>query len=470
MRRIYLDSNVFSNLKSNSTPLYQKLNSLILQYKGNLSFYFSHAHIRDKRNDFTDKKFEDFDFMESFVDDNYIAYHSIKKHSSFYLATPRQVHNDDKEDTIKSIFNDLWKTGEYETPEMIEAKSVLKASMETLQIPIEIPNFEQLPIEQRELMGKMLPVNKQFINLLGWMEQLGDFNEEIFKDFETYRSLRKMIDEGLNNGKYTANDGTEFNEAFKDSVFQKTFNEFVKDSLYHKDKTQIPYYDFYLQSYSLLDMFGISKDKIDKGNGYGNMFSDGLHSYYARYCDVLVSSDKGLRKKSKTLYNLYDVNTEIFTVEEFVEQLPLIGKSTETDIKDFFDKLTYDYKEAERIDFTETNTGYYCTLLIKNRYLNAFDEILELIHDEKTYLFLLKKNTHWLSSFNYREEGMIVNKAIEIFGEDSFKTGKFNFEKEVTEIKNNDWKGRYWNYAPIEISLEHNHKIKQFALIIGLPN
>lgn len=470
MLRIYLDTNVFSNLKSNKTEIYQAINKLLLEYKDNISVFFSQAHIRDKRNDTSDKKFEDFDFMESFVVDNYIAYDPIEKHSSHYLATPRQVFNDDKDDSVKSIlnnlFDDLWMNNENDTPEVVQAKSNLKYCMEMFEIPILFPNFEQLPPEQKDLMEKMIPINTESPNLLNWMEQLGNFNDEIFKDNQTYRSLRKMIDDGLNNGKYSANDGTDFNEAFKDSVFQKTFNEFVKDSLYHKDKTQIPFYDFYFQSYSLLDMFGISKDKIDRGNGYGNMFSDGLHSYFARYCDILVSSDKGLRKKSKTLYDLYDVGTKVLSVEEFVEEIQILGKSTEEDLKDFFEKLISDYKNAERIGLTKTNTGHFCNLAISNWYLNSFDEMLEIIHDEKTYIFLLKKKKHGLSSYNFREEGMVIKKALQIFGRDSFGFGEFDFPKETEEIKNNQWRGRYWDFDKVKISLEHNEKINQFALVL----
>jgi hypothetical protein len=468
MLRIYLDTNVFSNLKSNKTELYQELNELIVQYKSNISFYFSQAHIRDKRNDTSDKKFEDFDFMESLVEDNYIAYDPIEKHSSSYLTTPGQVHKDDKDDSVKTILNDFWESDEHDTFEIILLKDALRKMMEMIQVPISIPDFEQLPEEQRGLMEKMLPINKESANLLDWMDQLGNFNEEMFKDNQTYRSLRKMIDEGLNNGKYTTNEGTDFNEAFKDSLFKKTFEDFVKDSLHHKDKTQIPFYDFYLQSYNTLDMLGISKDKVNRGNGFGNMFNDSLHSYFAHYCDVLVSSDKGLRIKSQALYNLYNIDTKILTVEEFIDELKNFGKPTEDNMKDFFDKFTSDYENSERINFTKTNTGYHYTLAINNRYLNAFDEILELIHDEKRYIFLLKKKTHLLSSFNYREEGMVVNKALQIFGEDTFKIGEFNFKKEVKEIENNKWKGRYWNFGSINMSLEHNHVVKQFTLVIWI--
>ena len=67
MSRIYFDSNVYSNLRNNTTALYCELNDLLKIYKDNLTFFFSHAHIRDKKKDLSDYKFLDFAFIETFT-------------------------------------------------------------------------------------------------------------------------------------------------------------------------------------------------------------------------------------------------------------------------------------------------------------------------------------------------------------------------------------------------------------------
>src|SRR6202007_2999703 len=89
------DHNIFSELKKNNTPKFQKLNESIIKYKKNLAFCFSHAHIRDKRNDTTNLKYQDFNFIETIVGNNYLSYHGLDKRSSFYLATPTEVFNDE---------------------------------------------------------------------------------------------------------------------------------------------------------------------------------------------------------------------------------------------------------------------------------------------------------------------------------------------------------------------------------------
>lgn len=85
MFRVYFDTNVFSNLESNTLPLYHALNESLNSYKHNLSFFFSPAHIRDKRKA-DERKIDYFQFMETFVRDNHISYHGLEKYTTHYLG------------------------------------------------------------------------------------------------------------------------------------------------------------------------------------------------------------------------------------------------------------------------------------------------------------------------------------------------------------------------------------------------
>jgi len=77
MTRIYFDSNVYSNLRRNEKQEYQLLNHLINRYRHSLTFFFSDAHVRDKKRDTSSIKYQDFDFIESLTKDNYLSYHSF---------------------------------------------------------------------------------------------------------------------------------------------------------------------------------------------------------------------------------------------------------------------------------------------------------------------------------------------------------------------------------------------------------
>lgn len=395
MSRIYFDSNIYSYLRANSQPLYQQLNELLSLYKTNLTFFFSHAHIRDKKKDSTQHKFADFTFMESFTQDNYLSYHILRKNTSQYLATPLMAFNDEK-----------------------------------------------------------------------------DFGEEYLQytpDTQAYKDVRKLIDEGINNGKFSLNSNNKlnFNEALKDSVLQKTFIEFVSDSTIKNEKGQALYYDFYSVAYHSLDLLGIKKDKLNDKNGYANLLNDGLHSYYARYCDYLITADDNLRKKSKALYSLFDVHTMVLSVEEFINLLPSIGRSTDENVFIFFEKLSSDIRETERTQTRIEDNREASALLIKNKYFNFFDFIMEVKEDGFTHYILRKLPDNILSAPNYREKGMIIDRCIPVLGYDLMQKGTFNFAKEVEEIENNTWLGRVWKVGSVVIFLQRNKALNEFCMMIS---
>lgn len=99
---------------------------------------------------------------------------------------------------------------------------------------------------------------------------MANLTKEMMTDGLTYKKLRNLIETGLGHqldemkqDKFTLND------AFKDSFFQKTFVEFINDSVSVKDKSKIPCYEFYTLSYHVLDMLGISKEKLGKKTDMG---------------------------------------------------------------------------------------------------------------------------------------------------------------------------------------------------------
>ena len=85
-----------------------------------------------------------------------------------------------------------------------------------------------MPAELQQIIAKFLPVGKENTTIGDIIDRQLSF----YDGYQTYRELRKMVDEGLNDGKYTlkSKNGLNFNEALKDSALQKTFIDFVTDS------------------------------------------------------------------------------------------------------------------------------------------------------------------------------------------------------------------------------------------------
>jgi len=395
MARIYFDSNVFSKLRNNNIEKYKILNDVLIKYRNNLVFVFSHAHLRDKVNDLTDYKYLDFEFMQEFVIDNYLSYHLLEKYTSFYLATPLEVFQD----------NDAL-------------------------------------------------VNVDFVmNFMG----------------STYKEVRALVEKGGKEIPYTIG-GTNYdlNLLFCDGKISDKFADFIKSTLHHRDKSKIPFYDFYLQSYSMLDMLGFSKDGLSSKNSYNNIFNDSLHSYYARYCDYLVTEDDGLMKKSRLLYDKYQDSTKILTVDEFIDQIESIGCNTENSVTDVFRKLAFDLFSGDILSKNEETDSVTYHINPARKYFNFFDNLVIIKSEaDGIYVFITKKQIHYQSSPNYRECQMITNRMIEILGDDVNLNSKYDFDKETEEMKKEIWLGRYWDFGDTTIRLLKTKEAKELCIQIG---
>lgn len=69
----------------------------------------------------------------------------------------------------------------------------------------------------------------------------------------------------------------------------------------------------------ILDLLGINKETRKKVK-FKNMQADCCHSFFGSYCDCIVSDDEGMRRKSKTLYKLFNFGTKVYSIDEFIEK------------------------------------------------------------------------------------------------------------------------------------------------------
>jgi hypothetical protein len=222
-----------------------------------------------------------------------------------------------------------------------------------------------------------------------------------------------------------------------------------------------------MHAYHCLDLLGISKDKITRKNNYNNLMNDAMHSYFAQYCDYYVSEDKRALSKSEAIYNQFEIQTKTLSVDEFIQILPQIGASTDETITIFSDKLAKDIEESVRLEKMDTDFGYQCYLDIRHIYFNFFDVLMEVKENDAFHYLLRQRPQHHLSAPNFRERGMILDRCLKMFGEDLYKKDLFDFEKEIEEMKNDTWDGRYWKIGSLLISLVRHHALKDFCLIVS---
>lgn len=466
MPRIYFDTNVYSNLRADKAEVYRDANQLLNLYQNRLSFYFSTAHIRDKRKDQTTYKFDDFAFMEKIVRDNYLAYDPIEKIPGFYLATPTMVFEDDDKDDLNGLLN-FFDHSPDDQPEMVFLKSFLKSTFSAMPVPDSELDISQIPENQRKFHESILPANRQNLTMFDVMENMAKMTRQLFFDSELYKQLRNTLDGTMNNGKVTLNGEVDFNEAFKETHLQKTFLEVIKENMHHPNKEEIPFYDFYQVAYQMLDSLGIDKDKITEKNSLTNIHNDALHSYFAHYCDLFVTDDKATAKKTKALYQLFEIDTKVVTTNEFNQLVPELLLEFR-DHKDwFFQKLNYDLTHAER-DAPFVENDIVCQRLKRNhRYLDFFDVVVLLTGSTTYQIALCKGYSHALSEPSFSERARIVSASIFAFGVDIENKGDYIYQD--VEKRQFDNACRKWMFDKITIELKNFDLLKKYVLLITIP-
>ena len=356
------------------------------------------------------------------------------------------------------------------TQQQREQLEVAKNVLTNLKFDTNIFNQTNLPEDVSTPLSKILPTGGQSMSIIEMSQHLLDVLHSMENDKSVYKGLRTVSDKYLNNGKFTVDyDSIDFNEDLKDSPLQKTFIDYVTSNLNLSGEKKVTKYDFFTNAYMTLDLLGISKDS-SKTVKFNNMLNDGFHSYYAAYCDILVSDDIGFLKKTKALYKLLNIETQVLHIDDFIKEFSFLIDNHEESKEVFFALLSNDLKNGlisntkKSIRFNRQTTTIKC----RHNYLGHFNRIDNMSEDGKTYAYLYREINNY-SYFSFlREYQLIINNAVRLFGVDFNMKSNFNWTVEIEEIKKGEWLGRFWDFDTITILIEINIGTQELGLLISV--
>ncbi len=306
------------------------------------------------------------------------------------------------------------------------------------------------------------------MSFMEWSEHFMGFLKTMEDDKTAYKGLRNIVDKNINNGKFTVDyDGIDFNDELKNSMLQKTFIEYVNNNLNPNGNKKITDYDFYINAYFTLDLLGISKEPSKKVK-FKNVMNDGYHSYYGAFCDYVVSEDEGFQKKTKALYRLLGIESKVYHIDEFINYFSLLKNTLEKDSSSLFKLLINDLKNSLVLENKNSIKYNRQTTVIKpfQTYLGYFNRIENINEDNESFILLRRKTKNYSYFSFYREYEGVVNNAVKVFGYDSEMKGEFLWDKEIMEINNGNWVGRFWDLGNLTILLEINKGINELCLLI----
>ncbi len=162
MERIYFDKQIFSHLFKQEKTVYQNFLTQLLANKHHFLFCYSHAHLLDLKNDKTDIKYKEFEFVEQLASDNYLSYHATEKRTSCYLAKPLEAFKGIEADSEPISFTNLFDGLDlsFATEEQKQQIAVAKNIFTSQKIDFGFSQLQNLPSDINE------PLQKKFCLLV----------------------------------------------------------------------------------------------------------------------------------------------------------------------------------------------------------------------------------------------------------------------------------------------------------------
>ncbi len=458
MVTIYLDKQIFSYLLKSNEAKYKALKEKILSHKHDFIFLYSDAHLLDLQKDKTEQKFAEMKFMQEIVESNRLIYNDLK--INLIKNTPEEIFNTLREvDKIDAIdFSKL-------TKEQINILSnVIDIFIKDITGNLEInwlnerkPIYEDNPQINQE---SLIPILKHI-------------TDSLYHQREPYKLVRDNTKAKYNPYIEISGNSTDFNEKLKNTPLKLSFINTIKASLKQMGFSSYGAFEIYIMAYALLDMLGLSREK-GKTVRFHNVQVDSYHSFFASYCDCLVSNDTGLIRKSKILYKLFDIDTHVYSIDEFITHFNECITDNQKSGRKYIQEIMSDYS-AKTIIRTEKREENKLTFFKStHKYFGYFQYMLERkIEDEIVIILYKRQDTK--SLLPYREIEIITNRLVKSLKELNSSLSIFNEKTELPQLLKDKWEGRTWflQDAKMKLTKFENASLLCFFIKLkdkGMPN
>lgn len=219
-------------------------------------------------------------------------------------------------------------------------------------------------------------------------------------------------------------------------------------------------YELFMDMHNGLETLGIVKGKPKKQK-FVNLLNDGRHSFFSAYCDIFVTNDADLVNKTKFMFELFDIETNVLAINEFEDYL----KSAQSKSDNFID-LIAEINNSENLEniFEEViNENAYSMKKLSRVYFNFFDTFGFVKDRYSRSFFFSKRQTNFSKIVLIKDIEKVTNDLKADLGQDLFEQGYFN----NNEMNSDKWPGRSWQIKGMKIHLSFDQDL---LLSFTLPN
>jgi hypothetical protein len=412
--------------------------------------------------------------MGDYVQDNYFTV-DLNLEFKFYLANPQEAFDSKDYKAADSFFSDpsaIDKIFEQfaSEPGMEQLKDTFQSLMnQPLSTVASITDVQSLDEESKKRFQKLIPVFSADTTLLEFWKSNLSFSTTLMEDYKELTELRKYISLYINREDYSWEKWKKgFNQKLKSTTLNKTFLELVE--LITGPLRENNTYSKLTNTYTLLEMLNVTQERNKRGLKkftFSSLNQDAQHVYYASFTDYLVTDDRGMQLKAHIVYQLYNIPTEVLSIQDFLNKNHSIKNNEET-LKSFFNTLKYDIKHAFKLFskpdlLTDSTVDTYKTTHLYFNYFNRF-QIFNL--PLETQLAMYCERRSYSNFVMFREIEILVNKLLLVFGIDE-KKGKYDIKESIGEHAI-----RMWTIRNTTFRLVHSANIRgnYICLHFTVPN
>ena len=426
MVTIYFDKQLFSYLFNAKEEKYIILRDKILSHKDDFVFLFSDAHLLDLQQDSTDIKYKEMDFMQSVVGENCL----ICKDSNIVVAN----------ESPRSAFSHFVNTQQLSWLDNFDLSQIPKEQYDFINNAIDLSIKDLKGELELDWITKRTPIHTNELNVN--KDEFSSFLKFIMANLydkkDTYKAMRDVAMENYNPTKITADGDRVFNDQLSSSPLGLSFINLIKAVSNQLGMSFLGFGMVYFLSYTLLDLLGICKEPRKKVK-IRNMQTDSFHSFFGTYCDCIVSDDEGVRDKSKILYRIFNVETQVYSIDEFIEQFDKAINDNKKTAREYFGEIRNDYEQKEVLH-TENHSEYTITQLkAAHKYFGYFNHMFERESKDGTVI-MLHKNINIKNSIYVQEVEVIVNRIARIFNSMGAEIRLFDKETDWEQIRSDNWR------------------------------
>lgn len=447
MVNIYFDKQLFSYLFNAKEEKYVILRDKILTHKDDFVFLFSDAHIFDLQQDDTDMKYKEMDFMQSIVGENRLMW--CNSNIEVANESPRSAFNH-VVNTQNLSWLDDFDLSQIPKEQHDFINNVFDLFIRDLKGELDLDWITtRNPIHAGELRVK----KDEFASYLKFIiHNLHDNNG-------VYKAMRDVAMENYNPTHITADNASVLNSQLSSSPLGLSFVDTINAISNQFGMPSPSFVMAYYLSYTLLDLLGLCKEPRKKVE-FRNMQTDCYHSFFGTYCDCLVSDDKGMRDKSKILYNLFNVETKVYSIDEFIEQFDKAISDNEKSASEYFGEIRKDYECGEILQAAEYPAYTLTQLKAEHKYFGYFNYMAEVKSKDGT-IILLHKNKNLRTSIYIQEVGIIVNRIARVFQSTGAECALFDKQADWEQMVSENWR-RGVQFKDVETYLA---KFKDMAML-----